>query len=59
MKNEKIIDKAIYKNIKPVESRSGILYGSGKGLPTFCPYLPATATSAYTKAKCLLSFLVP
>ena len=29
------------------------------GLPTFCPYFSATDTSAYTKVKCLLSFLVP
>ena len=44
LKDEEIIDKATYKNIKPVGSRPGVLYGLGKvhkeinnGLPPFRP----------------------
>ena len=48
LKDEEIIDKATYKNIKPVASRPGVLYGLGKvhkeiknGLPPFRPILSA------------------
>ena len=44
LKDEEIIDKATYKNIKPVGSKPGVLYGLGKvhkeinnGLPTTFP----------------------
>ena len=30
LKDKKIIDKSTYKTVKPVDSRPGILYGSGK-----------------------------
>ena len=46
LKDEEIIDKVTYKNIKPVGSRPGVLYGLGKvhkgtknGLPPFSPIL--------------------
>ena len=64
LKNEEIIDKAPYKNIKPFGSRPGILYGLGKvykeinnGLPPFRPIL--SAIGAYKLAKVLLPFLTP
>ena len=46
LKDEEIIDKATYKDIKPVGSRPGVLYGLGKvhketknGLPHFRQFL--------------------
>ena len=55
-----LIDKAAYKNIKPVRSRPGVLYRLGKvhkeinnGLPPFCPILSATGTPTYKLAKFL------
>ena len=66
LKDEEIIDKATYKNIKPVGSRPGVLYGLGKvhketknGLPPFHPILPAIGTPTYKLAKFLLPFLTP
>ena len=51
---KEIIDKATYKNIKPVGSRPGILYGLGKvhkeakiGLPPFRSILSAIRTPTY------------
>ena len=51
LKDEEIYDKATYKNIKPVGSRPGVLYGLGKvhketnnGLPPFRPILSAIVT---------------
>ena len=48
LKDKEIIDKATYKNIKPVGSKPGLLYGLGKvhqetknGLPPFHPILSA------------------
>ena len=56
--------KATYKNIKPVGSRSDVLYGLGKvhketknGLPPFRPILSAISTPTYKLAKFLLPFL--
>ena len=53
-----IINKSTYKSIKPVGSRSGILYGSSKihqqtcnGLPPFRPILSAIDTHTYKLAK--------
>ena len=58
LKDEEIIDKATYKNIKPVGSRPGVLYGLGKlhkeinnGLPPFRPILSALGTPTYKLAK--------
>ena len=66
LKDEEIIDKATYKNIKPVGSRPGVLYGLGKvhkeinnGLPPFRPILSAIGTPTYKLAKFLLQFLTP
>ena len=66
LKNEEIIDKATYKNIKPVGSRPGVLYGLGKvhketknGLPPFHPILSGIATPTYKLAKFLLPLLMP
>ena len=66
LKSEEMIDKATYRNIKPVGSRSGILYGIGKvnretknGPPPFPPILPAIGTSTYKLEKFLLPFLTP
>ena len=66
LKDKEIIDKATYKNIKPVGSRPGILCGLGKvhkeaknGLPTFQLILSAICTSTYKPAKYLLPFLMP
>ena len=61
---DKIIDKTSYKNVKPVGSRPGILYGlekmhkeNKKGLPPFCSILSAIGTPTYKLAKFLLPFL--
>ena len=66
LKGKEIIDKSIYKSIKPVGSRPGILYGLGKihketrnGIPPFCPILSAIGTPTYKLAKFLLKFLTP
>ena len=66
LKDEEIIDKATYKNIKPVESKPGVLYGLRKvqkeinnGLTPFCPILSAISTPTYKLAKFLLPFLRP
>ena len=66
LKDKEIIDKATYKNIKPVGSRPGILYGLGKvhkeaknGLPPFRPILLVIGTPTYKLAKYLLPFLTP
>ena len=66
LKDEEIIDKVTYKNIKPVGSRPGVLYGLGKvhkeinnGLPPFRPILSAIGTPTYKLAKLLLPFLTP
>ena len=63
-KDKEIIDKSTYKIIKPVGSRPGILYRSGKihketrnGLPPFHPILSAIDTPTYKLAKFLLKFL--
>ena len=66
VKHEEIIDKATYKNIKPVGSRPGVLYGLGKahketnnGLAPFRLILSAIGTPNYKVAKFLLPFLTP
>ena len=66
LKDEEIYDKATYKNIKPVGSRPGVLYGLRKvhketnnGLPPFRPILSAIVTPTYKLAKFLLPFLTP
>ena len=66
LKNEGIIDKATYKNIKPVGSRPGVLFRLGKfhketknGLPSIRPILPGIGTPTYKLAKFLLPFLMP
>ena len=66
LKDDEIIDKTTYKNIKPVGSRPGVLYGLGKvhketknGLPPFCPILSAIGMPTYKLAKFLLRFLMP
>ena len=66
LKDKEIIDKATYKDIKPVGSRSGVLYGLGKvhnevqnGLPPFWPILSAIGMPTYKLAKYLLPFLTP
>ena len=66
LKDKEIIDKATYKNIKPVGSRPGILYGLGKvhkeaknGLPPFRPILLVIGTPTYKLEKYLLPFLTP
>ena len=66
LKDEEIIDKTTYKNIKPVGSRPGVLYRLGKlhketkhGLPTFRLILSAIGTPTYKLAKFLLPFLTP
>ena len=63
LKDKEIIDKSTYKSIKPLGSRPGILYGSGKihketrnGLPPFRPILSASDTPTYKLAKILLKF---
>ena len=66
LKDKEIIDKPTCKSIKPIGSRPGILYGSGKihketrnGLPPFRPILSAIDTPTYRLAKFLLKFLTP
>ena len=66
LKHKEIIDKATYKNIKPVGFRPNILYGLGKihketrnGIPPFRPILSAIGTPTYNLAKFLLKFLTP
>ena len=66
LKDEEIIDKATYKNIKPVGSRPGVLYRLGKvhkeinnGIPPFRPILSAIGTPTHKLAKFLLPFLSP
>ena len=61
LKDKAIIDQSIYKNIKPVGSRPGVLYGLGKihketrnGIPPFRPILSAIGTPTYKLAKFLL-----
>ena len=61
LKDKEIIDKATYKNIKPVGSRPGVLYGLGKvhkeaknGIPPFRPILSDIGTPTYKLAKYLL-----
>ena len=63
LKDKAIIDQSIYKNIKPVGSRPGVLYGLGKihketrnGIPSI---LSATGTPTYKLAKFSLKFLTP
>ena len=63
LKDKEIIDNSTSKSIKPVGSRTGILYGSGKihketcnGVPPFCPILSAIDTPTYKLAKFLLKF---
>ena len=66
LKDKEIIGKSTYKSIKPVGSRPGILYGSGKihkeirnGLSPFYPNLSAIDTPTYKLAKFLLKLLTP
>ena len=66
LKDEEIIDKATYKNIKPAESRPGVLYRLGKVHkktknvpPPVRPILSAIGTPTYKPANCLLPFLTP
>ena len=66
LKDKEIIDKSAYKNIKPVGSRPGILFGLGKihketcnGIPPFNPILSAIGTPTYKLANILLKFLTP
>ena len=66
LKDKVIFDKPTYKSKKPVGSRPGILYGSGRThketrnrLPPFCTILSATDTPTYKLAKFLLKFLTP
>ena len=58
LKDEEIIDKATYKNIKPVRSRPGVLYRLGKvhketnnGLPTFRPIVLFSSLDQVEKFK--------
>ena len=66
LKDKEIIDKANYKNFKPVESRPGILYGLVKvhkeaknGLLPFRPIVLPISKPTYKLAKYLLPFLTP
>ena len=66
LKDKEIIDKATYKNIKPVGFRPDVLYGLGKvhkevknGLLPFRPILSAIGMPTYKLAKFLLSFVTP
>ena len=66
LKDKEIIGKSTYKSIKPIGSRPGMLYGSGKihketrnGLPPFRHILSAIDTPSYKLAKFLLKFLTP
>ena len=65
LKDEEIVVKATYKNIKPVESRPSIVYRLGKvrkatknGLPPFRPILSVVGSSTKNLAKFLLPFLM-
>ena len=58
LKVEETVDKATFKNIKPVGSRPGVLDGLGKvhketknELPPFCQILTAIGTPTYKLAK--------
>ena len=64
LKDKEFIDKSTYKSIKPVGSRPGILYGSGKihkethnGLPPFFPILSTIDTRTNKLATFLLKLL--
>ena len=66
LKDKEIIDKAAYKNFKPVESRPGVLYGLVKvhkeaknGLLPFRPIVLPISKPTYKLAKYLLPFLTP
>ena len=66
LKDKEIIDKATYKNIKSVGSRSDVLCGLAKvhqqaknGLSPFRPILSAIGTTTYKLAKYLQPFLTP
>ena len=66
LKNEEVIGKAAYENIKPVGSKPGLLYRLGtmyketkNGLPPFRPALSATGIPNYQLVKFLLPFLTP
>ena len=66
LKDKEIIDKTTYKKIKPVGSRSGVLYvlkkvhmEAKKEIPPFRPILSAIGTPTYKLAKFLLPFLMP
>ena len=66
LKDKEIIEKVTYKNIKPVRSRAGALYGLGKvhkeannGLPLFRPVLSAIGAPTYKLEKFLIRFLTP
>ena len=66
LKDKEIIEKAIYKNIKPVRSGAGALYGLGKvhkeannGLPHFRLILSAIGAPTYKLGKFLIPFLTP
>ena len=63
---KEIIDKATYKNIKPVGSRPGVLYRLGKvhkqaknRLSPFRPILSTIGTPTYKLAIYLLQFFIP
>ena len=66
LKDKEIINKVTYKNIKPVGSRPGALYGlervhkeAKNGLPPFRPIFSAIDMPTYKLAKYLLPFLTP
>ena len=66
LKDKEIVAKSTYKSIKPVGSRPGILYGSGKihketrnERPSFRHFLSAIDTLTFNLAKFLLKFLTP
>ena len=65
LKDKEIIDKATYKDIKPVGSRPGVLYRLRKvhkeaknGQPPFHSILSAIGMPVYKLAKFLLPFLM-
>ena len=64
LKDEEIIDKNSFNDIKPCRSRSGVAYKLGivhqatkNGLPPFRPILSAIGMPTYKLAKILLQFL--
>ena len=66
LKDKETIDKTTYKNIKPVGSKPGVLYGLEKvhqeaknAILPFRPILSAIGTPTYKLAKLLLPFLTP